>query len=105
MGAKEVLFSKEIPIGQDDAKVLEAEELVTFMNWGSARVSTITTDPQTGNISTVHLTLDGASHPAKQKNSTWLAKKAPNLTPCMCLHLTTPSRRIKLRRTKMLVYT
>ncbi|PWY71813.1 glutamyl-tRNA synthetase [Aspergillus sclerotioniger CBS 115572] len=82
LGMKKVVFTNEILLGQDDARLLKEFEVVTLMNWGNAIVTEISTDSRTGDVSLLRLKLDLQSDVKNtEKKITWLAKESANMVP------------------------
>ncbi|PYI09636.1 glutamyl-tRNA synthetase [Aspergillus sclerotiicarbonarius CBS 121057] len=82
LGMKKVVFSKEILLSQDDARLLKEHEVITLMNWGNATITKISTDSPTGDISILQLKLDLQSDVKNtEKKITWLAKEPANMVP------------------------
>jgi len=62
-GTKKVVLDHQVVIGQEDARSFSLNEEITLMNWGNALVSSIFTDPATGKIVGLRLTLHPEGSP------------------------------------------
>jgi len=84
IGQRDVFYSNQLLLEQDDAKTIEPGQEVTLMGWGNAMVETVAKD-ESGNVTqlTGRLNLQGDVKATSSK-LTWIAASAPQHKQVEC---------------------